>query len=64
MPWSTAEKGGSNMGIFSKLLPKEGDCFDMSKYWKEIIRFTIYTSVMIIFDIVCGRFRSGSDNFD
>ena len=52
------------MGIFSKLIPKEGDSNIVSKYYKEIIRFAIYTTVMIIFDIVCGRFRSGSDSFE
>ena len=51
------------MGIFNKLL-KEGEGNILSKYYKEIIRFAIYTTVMIIFDIVCGRFRSGTDSFE
>ena len=54
------QKGGTKLEFIKKLL-KGGSKLDMGKYWKEIIRFALYTGIMIVFDIICGRFRSHSD---
>lgn len=58
------ETGGLNLETFNKQLP-EGEKPSMSsKYWKEIIRFIIYTAIMILLEVICGKYRSNGDSFD
>ena len=35
-----------------------------NKHWREFVKFVLMTIIMLILELICGKFRNNGDNSD
>lgn len=53
-----------NLETFNNHYSERENLHMSGKYGKEIIRLIIYTIIMVLLDIICGKQKGNGDSFD